>query len=342
MKRKINFGTLLIMFFMISCCIDFFGLFQEAEINIIDMLKYFLHSFPAREEIMIIITGTIITLVANTFKFFFLFGIYFIIKLVNKKLKKEKLSEVDLKKYDGYFRDVLKGYNPVELSYIDDFTIDNPKDYVAMLLNLKGRGVIDFDELNDSIIIKNRDKSLSRLDDYFLNNIVDGKFKRFSSISISNIVQKEALKKGILKENTKDINWKKAFIVIIFLVFFFWMIINLFFKIDFAIINENLLTFIVIVFFITLFCFATLLYFAPLYMIVYFIKSFRHPYVRSEQGEELNKRLEGLKNYLKDFSYMDERNAEELIIWEDYLVYSVLFNQNSKIVDEVVDKYFEK
>ena len=79
------------MFFMISCCIDFFGLFQEAEINIIDMLKYLLHNFPTREEIMIIITGTIITLVANTFKFFFLFGIYFIIKLVNKKLKKEKL-----------------------------------------------------------------------------------------------------------------------------------------------------------------------------------------------------------------------------------------------------------
>ena len=53
-------------------------------------------------------------------------------------------------------------------------------------------------------------------------------------------------------------------------------------------------------------------------------------YARSEKGEELNEKIEGLKNFTKDYTLLDERTLEEITLWEDYLVYSVLWGQNEK------------
>ena len=56
--------------------------------------------------------------------------------------------------------------------------------------------------------------------------------------------------------------------------------------------------------------------------------------VSPKQAEEINKKLEGLKNFLKDFSKLDERTSEEIKLWDEYLIYSVMFNQNENIVNE--------
>lgn len=42
-----------------------------------------------------------------------------------------------------------------------------------------------------------------------------------------------------------------------------------------------------------------------------------------------------MKNYIKDFSILDEREQHELMIWDEYLIYSVLFNQNQKIINDL-------
>lgn len=56
-------------------------------------------------------------------------------------------------------------------------------------------------------------------------------------------------------------------------------------------------------------------------------------------GETINENLEGLKNYLRDFSSINEKDEKSLILWEDYLIYSVIFNQNTKIARNMCDKY---
>ena len=62
--------------------------------------------------------------------------------------------------------------------------------------------------------------------------------------------------------------------------------------------------------------------------------------MKNKKGEEINKKLEGLKIYLKEYSYLEEKKESEIVIWEEYLVYSVLFNQNTKII-EAYKKYIE-
>ena len=53
----------------------------------------------------------------------------------------------------------------------------------------------------------------------------------------------------------------------------------------------------------------------------------------------INEKLEGLKNYLKDYSSIDEMDENGLALWEDYLIYSVIFNQNDTVVKNISDKY---
>lgn len=79
--------------------------------------------------------------------------------------------------------------------------------------------------------------------------------------------------------------------------------------------------------------------FIAIYLYTYIRKSKKNNCIRTSKGKEVNERLEGLKNYLKDFSIMNERDEKSLAVWEDYLIYSVIFNQNSKIVKNIYDKY---
>ena len=51
---------------------------------------------------------------------------------------------------------------------------------------------------------------------------------------------------------------------------------------------------------------------------------------------------EALKNYLKDYGSLEQKGHEELALWDEYLIYSVMFGQNKEIVKEIKEKYFEK
>ena len=61
---------------------------------------------------------------------------------------------------------------------------------------------------------------------------------------------------------------------------------------------------------------------------------------RTEKAKELNSKLEGLKSYLKDYSNLKDNEASNIVLWEDYLIYSVIFKQNKKIISEF-KKYYE-
>lgn len=58
-------------------------------------------------------------------------------------------------------------------------------------------------------------------------------------------------------------------------------------------------------------------------------------YKRTVKGEEINYKIEGLKNYLKDFSLLSNKEQQELVSWEEYLIYSVIFNMNDKIINDL-------
>ena len=61
----------------------------------------------------------------------------------------------------------------------------------------------------------------------------------------------------------------------------------------------------------------------------------------TQQGEDERAKWIGLKNYMRDFSMLDERSVPELVLWEKYLVYATAFGIAEKVLKELKVKYPE-
>jgi len=57
----------------------------------------------------------------------------------------------------------------------------------------------------------------------------------------------------------------------------------------------------------------------------------------SSYGLSENRKLFGLRNYLKDFTIIDERRSEEAVLWKDYLVFASLFGIADRVAKELKD-----
>ena len=49
--------------------------------------------------------------------------------------------------------------------------------------------------------------------------------------------------------------------------------------------------------------------------------------------------LYGLRKYLSDYSLIHERQAIEVMLWEEYLIYAIILNDTSKLNKEAKDFY---
>lgn len=260
------------------------------------------------------------------------------IKIGMKSIKKEKLNDSDFGKYKGYYREIIKEYSPAVLSFIDDFEIIKDKDIVASLLGLKLKKHID-DTETEIQVMDNDDSKLDQNEKYLLEN--RGKYE----LSIfKNLVIKDALEHGLIeiKHGIK----KKILQKIIFLAIGFVLIQVMFFMLmSIQVIggwhiedNPILLLMIITAGIPIIFFIIGYPIFSIIHLISYKIKSAQMPYIRTKKGNEINELLEGLKNYLKDFTMLDKRSKDELILWEDYLIYSVIFSQNKIVVQEFQEK----
>lgn len=56
---------------------------------------------------------------------------------------------------------------------------------------------------------------------------------------------------------------------------------------------------------------------------------------RTEAGELLTAQIYGLKNFIRDFSNLSEAEKEQLILWDDFLIYAVLLEENERIIEDI-------
>lgn len=279
----------------------------------ITYLKEF-NSFSIIYDILFIICNLYILI----YTYFIL--IYIFYKFSKLKFKINKLTKEDFINQKDYFRYLLKEYSISELSYIDNFEITTI-DIIAILLQLKNKKKITIDENKNIIIINDIDIKLKKEEEYVLNCIYNGKIDAIDTEALSLITQKSAYEDKLLQESShKHFNYK-LIIIILFLLLFPTFIISI-------ITNKPIIGIIYM-----LFLFISIIALIINYL-VYDTLIINNKYKRTELGEEINQKLEGLKNFLKDFTILNERDAQEIIIWEDYLIYSVMFNQNVKIINQ--------
>jgi len=321
MKNK--FWKIIGILFVISIIIGAIKLISEEQ-------ELFTQINDNRTVLLLYLWAFFISFIMNVIGYAFIMGGYYFIKFIERKVRREKMTKIDLQKYDGYYRDILNEYDVAALSYIDDFKFDYKRDIVSVLLNLKKKGKINFDKKRKIIVITDKEVNLTKVEEYIINNVVNGKIN--ISNYYNNVVIQEASDMKLLKISINKVKFKRTFFVLIVLyllnIFIFHFLAN-------RIIDET-------IFILLILLFVLLLFLIPGYGIVYFFIQIFYPYRRTELGEDINIKLKGLKNYLEDFSSLEKKDIEHLIIWDEYLIYSVLFNQNKKIVEEIYQDYFIK
>lgn len=269
----------------------------------------------------IIITGLFACCIAS---------IAVILRIVNYLTKKNvqfnKLSKVDFLGNKELYRDILSNYSPVMLAYLDKMQYNYDISIVAGLLSLKNKGFIEFKE--DKInIIKFDFYNLELPERYIIENIKNGKVEiEKSNNQLKEMIFEEGKRKNLLlsKNNWMEIyrKSKRKLILFIIIIIIIGMII---------IKSTNQQELINMIFEKII---AVIFGCGGLYISFYVINYQKNPYIRNKSAEELNEKLEGLKNYLKDYSLLKDKESEDIVLWEEYLIYSVIFNQNNNIIEE--------
>ncbi len=80
-----------------------------------------------------------------------------------------------------------------------------------------------------------------------------------------------------------------------------------------------------------------LLFYVPIYVVVFFVFIFLiSPLARrTREGAESYARWNGLKRFLKDFSNLKSAPPASIAIWEHYLIYSVTFGISKKVMEQL-------
>ena len=56
---------------------------------------------------------------------------------------------------------------------------------------------------------------------------------------------------------------------------------------------------------------------------------------RTSEGKELVEQIVGMKNFIHDFSNLSEEQKESVVLWNDFLVYAVLLEENDNIIKDI-------
>lgn len=133
-------------------------------------------------------------------------------KIVKYEMKKEQLSDTDFEKNKNYYRDILNSESPLVLGYLDDFEINIGK-VVAEILYLEHKKIIS---MNDGKIEKNNYNAwiLSSVENYILDNIIDGKIyiKNFNDLKKCVTEYASNIEGLVVQSRTVKLEWKKIWV----------------------------------------------------------------------------------------------------------------------------------
>lgn len=63
--------------------------------------------------------------------------------------------------------------------------------------------------------------------------------------------------------------------------------------------------------------------------------NYTYKYERTKTGKILVEQIAGMKKYIHDFSLLSEKDKECVKVWEDFLVYAIILEENESIVNEI-------
>ena len=244
--------------------------------------------------------------------------------LIERKKLKTIENELIIQKIEiTYFREIIKNYSPAILSLIHDCRLFYNEDLIISILYLENKGYIKIE--NNKIYLTGKDTSnlndnlkyIIENYDVFLNK------KRYikeygEKIKTKSYIFKKNWKKVVGDEATKKelvIQRKESSMIARYLLSILLFMEGMFF---YAV--PESLEMLLFAFFLSLLTF-----------VLKKISFTWNQYPKTAKGYEIYAKLKGLENFIKDFSRLDEKQVEEIKLWDDYIIYALMFNNNSKL-----------
>ena len=56
---------------------------------------------------------------------------------------------------------------------------------------------------------------------------------------------------------------------------------------------------------------------------------------RTDYGNQMAECIFGMKNFIHDYSNLNAADRRQVVLWEDYLVYAVVLEENREIIKEI-------
>ncbi|MCI8445071.1 MAG: DUF2207 domain-containing protein [Bacilli bacterium] len=285
------------------------------------------------------IFSTIVAFVKTIIDYFMVIVLFVVFYLWHQKYDQYRLTESSFTATKNrYYRDILKNYSVDVLSYVENLKLEYPSILIAMLLQLEHKKIVTLTA--EAIIVHENIDQTQLLDteQYLLKNIKDGTLSLSHYEQYEKIVEKEAIKEQLL--TPKKYPKKRLRKDILFSLIGFMMVVVLYIVTYMKITTINFENHPYVALFIMMGLVLT-----PIILLLYLVARIISYSVLTLQlktdfsyvnlkGKNIKQKLDGLKNFLQDFSLLSERGKEELGLWEEYLIYSVLFNQNSSIIKQ--------
>lgn len=257
-----------------------------------------------------------------------------------------------------YYREKLTGLSPAIISILTDLEIEQKKDVTASILQYENLGLLtetadNTYHVTDKYYICD---DLNESDHYLIEHLEKGDFDWENDTKWKYLVMEEAVSEGYVKKKIQNKHGSKKGCLVplaVVLIWVLWMAsamqrLNDFIAIlDTAPENASLaeqvnflsqnklmpeLIEVILLFIYMMFMVAYVLSATSVGAI---ITKNSKPIKRTEYGYYMAECIYGMKNFIHDYSNLNEVDRRQVVLWEDYLVYAVVLEENKEIVNEI-------
>lgn len=233
-------------------------------------------------------------------------------------------------------RDIDNNYSPAIVSYLYNQQIELKKDLVASLLNLETRGYIKRN-FNNQFFIKNMNYSELGKDDLYLYNAIKNNDLQnilgyeWLECVIDEYEKKKFYEKNKLYDTKKQIiDFSKMLLKQVIANIIIFKIIN---YICIYVNSKNEIAATALIMYTMLYLLAANVLFFIMYCKVK-ISIYKNKIVLSKSGKEELKKWIKFENFIKKYTLIEEKTAEDMMIYGEFLPYAMVLNLNKDYINE--------
>lgn len=290
---------------------------------------------------------------------------FFVLKLLFHCARKQMVRNSTFRTVEDfeYYRDKLEGLSPGAISLISDLKLEQKKDVAASILKYKEMGILK--EVDGKFVAEHLEQTnLRESDTYLIDKLVHHTFSVENDKEWQRLVEQEAVADGYIARRG-DLGGKGCGGCLLTVIIPIVLFVIVFILCSHVLENmeglEHILAqakegmslgeqleylsqypqyFPLIAEIVGIFILLCIALVSPLAVIAGIIGTAMNVkwFKRTALGNEMAECIYGMKNFIHDYSNLSQADQEQVVLWDDYLIYAVVLEENQQIVDDIMKR----